>query len=661
MVSGERKIMASTQCIFLLVLLMSQISLHIVFAEINQQDENRNKSIVWETSQLPYYLDPHKDYSSVGSHVSFNVYETLYMYPFDTADTTPLEPLLAESLMVSSDGLTYTITLRQGITFHDGTPFNATCVQMNFERMLGTFAPGGPVWMVAEHILGGQAIEDAVARPYNVTLHEELWNAWVAANAAGTGAVNVIDDYTVEIKLAFPYTPFLAIISNPGCSMISPTFFLIHGGMSPADENVYLNNHTCGTGPYMLDDWIQDDRLSVVLNPNYWREEEAWMTNPYAGFITEVTWKKNDDAISMMENLKEGTTDSCSWLPSNAYDIWNNVTTRGEGTEQSLNQDIKVWTGLPRYSIKFLGFNMSDCLNYDGEIVQNPFQYWNLRKAISYAFDYDVFIDTIMNGIATGLQGPIPKGLFGHDENLFMFTKDLNAAVTHWNLAMAEGLDDIWANNSYELNIYFHEFSDTEEVSCFLVKQALEEIIANPASNNSSLPLTINVRPIDYFIDLYGEEPPLIISALGWIPDYADPDVFVVPLIRSENVYPNMIGLVNSTGENSEVWDVEAVDGWIDAAAQEDDPAERMALYAQIQEAIVDHCAYIWCCQYIEFHVERHELNGYVFNPMRKPYFFHYYKLGAPTHQVIPIEVFIASGIVIGVIAIVILKKSSKD
>ena len=68
------------------------------------------------------------------------------------------------------------------------------------------------------------------------------------------------------------------------------------------------------------------------------------------------------------------------------------------------------------------------------------------------------------------------------------------------------------------------------------------------------------------------------------------------------------------------------VDGWIDAAAVETVDATRITIYGDIQEAIVDHCAFLWGYQATSFHVEGAWMNGYVFNPMHDPYFYHYYK-----------------------------------
>ena len=225
---------------------------------------------------------------------------------------------------------------------------------------------------------------------------------------------------------------------------------------------------------------------------------------------------------------------------------------------------------------------------------------------------------------------------------------------------MDAGLDDIWANNSYELNFSYGEGSLTRVEICLLFKKALEEIIADPTSVNPTLPLTINVVGLEWAGYLYQvRNRQLPVFFLGAAPDYADPDNYASPLVRSTGTFPSRVGLDGSFGEDDVLWDTSTVDGWIDAAAVESEPATRISLYAQIQEAIVNHCAYLWCSQDVEFHVERYEMNGYVYNPKRKPYFFHYYKSTAMMpfgFSDLPIEVLIVSAIIMGVVTIVILK-----
>ncbi|RLI49435.1 MAG: ABC transporter substrate-binding protein, partial [Candidatus Thorarchaeota archaeon] len=72
----------------------------------------RGDTIIWETIGNPEYMDPHVNYESFGSWIHYNVYETLYTYGWDSADTNPTVPLLAESYEVSSDGLNWTFHLR---------------------------------------------------------------------------------------------------------------------------------------------------------------------------------------------------------------------------------------------------------------------------------------------------------------------------------------------------------------------------------------------------------------------------------------------------------------------------------------------------------------------------------------------------------------------
>jgi peptide/nickel transport system substrate-binding protein len=659
MLAIKRRLRSSTKIVFLLVLLTN---LPIVFASTDPMDDSRVNTIIWETIALPWEtIDPHRNYESAGGHVSYNVYETLFTYPWDSVDTTPSEPLLAESVDISSDGLTYTFTLHQDVTFHDGTAFNATAAQMNFWRMLGRgWDEGwGPVWMIAEPILGGQAVQDAVYEFGDGSpQHVGNWTYW----KENSGAVEVTGEYELQVKLASAFTPFIPALTYSVGSMISPTFFMAHGGMSPESDDLTLHENTCGTGPYMLEEWIQDDRLTIVLNENYWRKEDGKITHPRAGSITEVTWKLNSDSNSRLLNLHAGSIDGCDLFLSNAYELWNNVSTRGDGTLQSIHPDIKVWTGLPNFNVAFLGFSMHPYLNYSGNRLQNPFTSYYLRAAVCYAFDYQAFIDIVFNGVAIPLQGPIPEGMFAHDDNLLMPELNLSEAVLHWNQAMLNGLDTILENNSYTLNIYYNEGNDLREGACLLFKQAIENIIADSTSTDPSSPLTINVICIPWaeYLYLNGEKRQLLFFFLGWMPDYADPDNYVAPFVRSTGTFPKKVGLENSTGKDGVQWDTETVDSWIDSAAAASDSATRISLYALIQGAIVEHCAYLWLSQGVEFHVERVEMNGYVFNPMHEPYFYHYFKSTPDGLPDIPIQILLVSALAMCIITIVILKKTSK-
>ncbi|MGD9397530.1 MAG: ABC transporter substrate-binding protein, partial [Candidatus Thorarchaeota archaeon] len=160
----------------------------------------RNDEIVWETIGSPEFLDPHVNYEGFGDWIFYNVYETLYTYPWEGFSSPQFVPLLAASdPLVSSDGLNYTIELRTGIKFHDGTPFNASCVKWNIERALKISFPWGPSWMIAEPLKGGKAVVDAAIEDggEGTIAFRTVFDEWVASS----GAINVLDENVIQFVL----------------------------------------------------------------------------------------------------------------------------------------------------------------------------------------------------------------------------------------------------------------------------------------------------------------------------------------------------------------------------------------------------------------------------------------------------------------------------
>jgi peptide/nickel transport system substrate-binding protein len=569
-------------------------------------------------------MDPAVNYETFGSWMHYNIYETLYTYPWDTADTSPSVPLLAESLAISADGLNYTFTLRQGVTFHDGTPFNASCVKYNFVRALQIFDGFGPAWMLAEPLLGGQAIEDAVYEYGEGSAeHIAAFNAWVAAD----DAIIIIDTYTVRVRLAYAYAPFLPAITYEIGAIVSPSYIEAHGGIVTGEHNLWMDEHACGTGPYMLDEWVPDERIDLSLNPNYWRATAAKAQFPYAGAVSDISIKTNEEVNSRILNIQAGESDGCYWPTDHALEVWNNVTgSDGDGTLKTNNPNLKLWAGNPTFDVMFLGFNMNPYYNKttgtNPGLVQSPFTIKETREAFSYAFDYATFIDNVLNGFGIQLQGPVPQGMFGHKDDLFMYEYDLDLAQDAWNDAMTAGLDAILANGSYELTIYYNSGNTVREAACLLMQDGLTALLAMPGTTQPSSPLTVTAEALEWATYLYNvQHRQLPVFFLGWAPDYADPDNYVGPFVKSTGTYPMRIGLALSDG-----WDAAEVDGWIASAAQSQNTATRQTLYYNIQEAIVDQVAYLWCYQSASFHVEHRTMHGYVFNPMHDPYFYHYWK-----------------------------------
>jgi peptide/nickel transport system substrate-binding protein len=178
----------------------------------------------------PKSLDPHAVTAVNDFRILVNVYDGLTRYKDGTLE---VEPSLAESWEISEDGKTYTFKLREGVSFHDGSPFNAEAVKFNFDRMLDE------------------------AHPYHDTGPFPL-----SFFFSSVEEVNVVDDLTVEFKLSESYAPFLSNLAYPTGLIVSPAAVEEHGkdfGRNPS-----------GTGAYKFDGWEANSRVVVTANADYW-------------------------------------------------------------------------------------------------------------------------------------------------------------------------------------------------------------------------------------------------------------------------------------------------------------------------------------------------------------------------------------------------------
>ena len=160
-----------------------------------------------------------------------NFYETLVRY-----EDGEIVPGLAERWEVSSDGLTYTFYLKQGIKFSDGTDFNAEVVKINLDNIPGILAEFNGGWGLTS------------------TLLDE---------------VTVVDEYTVAVKLTTPYYGALQDFAVPmPMSMMSPAGYNEDGSLAEITKT-----KTLGTGPYMYDGQKENETYTFVRNPYFDRGE----------------------------------------------------------------------------------------------------------------------------------------------------------------------------------------------------------------------------------------------------------------------------------------------------------------------------------------------------------------------------------------------------
>lgn len=193
-------------------------------------------------------LDPALASDADSQSVIGYVYETLVKMQ----DNAPV-PGLAASVTVAEDGLAYTVTLRAGVKFHDGTPVNAEAVIANFNR-----------WFDPQDTLRGSGTYDAWAAAFFGFKGEVGENGKAKSNFDGAEKVN---ETTVILHLNQPDKDFLVKLTNPAFSIVSPAALGAAGfGTSSGKDG--------GSGAYQISAWT-DSSLTLSPFADYWNPSAA--------------------------------------------------------------------------------------------------------------------------------------------------------------------------------------------------------------------------------------------------------------------------------------------------------------------------------------------------------------------------------------------------
>lgn len=207
----------------------------------------------------PPKLDPALSSALVDRQVMVNIYDTL----LQLGPGNKIEPDLAKTYTISPDGMTYTLNLQQGVTFQDGTPFNAAAVKFNLERDMQKSSP--------RH----SALTDITS-------------------------IDTPDSSTVVLHLKRPFSPLLSILTGRTGMMVSPT--------AVQKEGANFVNHPVGTGPFEFKDRVKGDHITLVKNPHYWQSGEP-------KFDT-VRYKIFTDPNVEYMNLKSGAVQIVDTVPA---------------------------------------------------------------------------------------------------------------------------------------------------------------------------------------------------------------------------------------------------------------------------------------------------------------------------------------------------------
>ncbi len=301
--------------------------------------------------------------------------------------------------------MNYTFSLRQGVTFSNGDPFNAYVVWFSIYRTL--VMNQAPSWILAQNLAAGNGMS------FNVT--GSMLNSMNYSNPSANNlsdmmrpdqSVQVISPYEVRINLGYgyngnaPYSAFLATLATPMAMAVDPAYVKSNGGVVADSPNPKMETSCLGTGFYELQSWVQGQSVSFVKNPNYWANglPLSSLNNAIEPAILNNIIIYYKTPAASIADLRSGTAQVIV-VPVTYY----NVTHAMSGVTTSI---------LPTV----FGSAEGVYYLYMDPIALPAFNDTTVREAISYSIDYKTIISVVFAGHAIQWVGPVPPGFPYYDE-----------------------------------------------------------------------------------------------------------------------------------------------------------------------------------------------------------------------------------------------------
>ena len=314
--------------------------------------------LVFGTAADPVVLDGSLVSDGESLRAIDQIFETLVSLK---PGTTELEPGLASSWEISEDGLEYTFTLQEGVTFHDGEPFNAEAVCFNFDRWYNfTGSLQNPsasyYWQT---VFGGFAEFD----PESGAPEESYFESCEA-----------VDEGTVVIRLTKPSSAILGALSLSSFSIASPKALTEFGADEGTvdEEGIYHptgtfgTEHPIGTGPFMLDSWERGTRLTLVRYDDYWGEPAK---------LDSLVFTPIPDNAARLQALQSGDIQGYDLVEP--QDI---PTIEGDSNLQILDR--------PAFNVGYVGINQA----------KPPMDKLEVRQALAHGLNRQEVVDSFYGG-----------------------------------------------------------------------------------------------------------------------------------------------------------------------------------------------------------------------------------------------------------------------
>ncbi|HLV34805.1 MAG TPA: ABC transporter substrate-binding protein [Spirillospora sp.] len=450
-------------------------------------------------------LDPHTQ----TAFASFRLLELIYEPLVDLDADLNIIPALAESWEFNDDATVLTLNLRPGVTFHDGSAMTAEDVRASFERIL-----------------------------------DEETGAAARANYLSIESIDTPDDMTVIFNLSEPDVPLLTALATTNAAIVP----------SEMVESGDFSSGAVGTGPFILDSWIPEERTILSANPNWWGE---------GPFIEGVEIRIIPDEASILAALRAGEID---------FALLNDplIATLLIGDESV------VLNRVPAIAYHVLQLNAS----------REPMDVLEVRQAMACAIDRQEVLDTASLGEGT-VTGPLTIPAYAVPlEEYFCYEKDLDRAR---ELLAQAGYAD-----GFTLNVIA---ATGEPPTALSEAQNIQAQLAEIGIN-----IEIEVLELSVYVDRWlAADFDAAVALNGGRPD---PYTMYARYWTKTGNLQGVAGYIDDT-----------LDSLMAQGKAETDPAARYQIFADFQKHLVEMAPWIWLYNGFEYTAHQPYVQGFVPSP----------------------------------------------
>jgi len=406
--------------------------------------------ICYRLGTNPTTLDPALIVDVTGGSISAKLFNGLVKI----GDDLSVQPDIAKKWSVSNNGLLYTFTLKQGVYFSNKREVKADDFKYSFKRILHPKSRSPNIW-IFDKVLG--------ADDFKKGMDEDI------------EGIKVIDDYTLEIRLERPFSPFLSLLTTTAAYVI------------PEEEaekwGPDFSGHPVGTGPFILKEWLPGREIKLERRDDYFGGKAR---------VEGIIYRIIPEDLTAVTEFELGNIDLLT-IPATEYSRYRN-----DPRKADLISSIK---GLNTY---YLGLNCS----------KHPFKNAAFRKAVSLAIDREKILDTIYERRGRLAAGPVPDALRKWEiPRLYEYNPRMARQIIR-----EEGLEG--------LTLRFYVTADQEVVD---IAEVIQSYIRAAG-------IDVVIKQLEW--SAYKEavnrgEPDMFY--LSWWADYPDPENFLYPLFHSSN------------------------------------------------------------------------------------------------------------------------------